>query len=491
MKLSPAQSLLLLTLVASALLVGGLAWAFLQMAGISRGMEQETRLGRLVMQLQVVQNEVAAARQLLNPTFSQDNGGTAPLAVATSRLQFADGVLQGLESQATARLFDAAERQSLADLLAMSGNLAGNKQFPIGAGVSVTQLAGFQQALGRFAARLGRQGQVEAQRNAHLRARARWGIATFAAGGTVLLLLLCAYLIAGWRRQYARLRQWLQDAVAGTPRKNGVGPSRGGLDALAGDLDGLEQRMAHMQEAALQHVLAVEEAAAKLIGMAGRWEESLSAGELQEMSAPTEAEDLDKLAHGLQALARGLQGGSDRLRDMQQAISNELPERRFGHPDGTGLAPRLAMAGEKVEQLLLLCLNLRLSLLHGQVEVSHFAAVADELDPVCAEGIVLAQDIAAAGASLGDAALPGGVGATLESGGDLRQALARLREWLARQAQGARAMADMCVRLREQASAGPGEGVRPMEAAARGAEIQAVVGDLRDRLHKLRTAGAR
>ncbi len=488
MKLSPTQSLLLLTLVTSALLVGGLAWAFLQMAGISRGMEQETRLGRLVMQLQVVQNEVAAARQLLSPTFSQDSGGTAPLAVATSRLQFADGVLQGLESQATARLFDAAERQSLAELLAMSGKLASSKQFPIGTGVSVTQLAGFQQALGRFAAQLGRKGQVEAQRNAHLRARARWGIAAFAAGGTALLVLLSAYLIAGWRRQYARLRQWLQDAAAGTPRKKGVGPWRGGLDALAGDLDGLEQRMARIQEAALQHVLAVEEAAAKLIGMAGKWEESLCAGELQEMSAPTEAADLDKLAHGLQALSHGLQGGSDRLRDMQQIISNELPERRSGHPDGTGLALRLAMAGEKVEQLLLLCLNLRLSLLHGQVEASHFAAVADELDPVCAEGIVLAQDIAAAGASLGNAALSGRVGATLESGGDLRQALARLREWLARQAQGAKAMAEVCARLREPGYREKGQRAR---AAAHAAEIQAVVGDLRERLHKLRTAGAR
>ena len=488
MRLSPAQSLLLLTLVASALLAGGLAWAFLQMAGISRGMEQEARLGRLVMQLQVVQNEVAAARQLLNPVASVENGGTVPLAVATSRLQFADGVLQGLESQATARLFDAAERQSLAELLAMSGNLAGNKKFPIGTGLSVTQLAGFQQALGRFAAHLGRQGQVEAQRNAHLRARARWGMAAFAAGGTALLVLLSAYLIAGWHRQYARLRQWLQDAAAGTPRKKGAGPWRGGLDALADDLDGLEQRMAHMQEAALQHVLAVEEAAAKLIGMAGRWEERLCAGELQAMSAPTEAADLDKLAHGLQALARGLQGGSDRLRDMQQAISDELPERRSGHPGGADLASRLAMAGEKVEQLLLLCLNLRLSLLHGQVEASHFAAVADELDPVCAEGIVLAQDIAAAGASLGDAAHPGRAGATTESGGDLRQALARLREWLARQAQGAKAMAEVCARLRE-----PGYREKGQEgkAAAHAAEIQAVVGDLRERLHKLRTAGER
>ena len=490
MKLSPTQSLLLLTLFASALLAGGLAWAFLQMADIDRGMQQETRLGRLVMQLQVVQNEVAAARQLLNPALAQENGGAAPLGVATNRLQFADGVLQGLESQASARLFDPAERQALAELLTMSGKLASAKQLPVNSGISVTQLAVFQQALGRFAAQLGSKGQVEAQRNAHLRARAGWGMAGCAAGGIALLGLLSAYLIAGWRRQYARLRQWLQAAVAGTPRKDGVSARSGGLGALAGDLEGLEQRMAHMQEAALQHVLAVEEAAAKLVGVSGEWEENLSAGKGREGAVPERSDHLDKLVHGLQTLARGLQDGSDRLREMQQALNDELPERRRAHPGGTDLAPRLTMAGEKVEQLLLLCLNLRLSLLHGQFEPSAFAAVADELDPVCAEGIGLAQDIAAAGASLGGAVFPGTMGTTTttESGEDWRHALARLREWLARQAQGAKAMAEMCARLREPGRQEQGDGAR---AAVLSADIQAVVSDLQQRLHKLRTAGAR
>ena len=490
MKLSPAQSLLLLTLFASALLAGGLAWAFLQMADIDRGMEQETRLGRLVMQLQVVQNEVAAARQLLTTEASGENAGAAPLGVATNRLQFADGVLQGLESQASARLFDPAERQSLAELLTMSGKLASDKQLPVNAGISVTQLAVFQQALGRFAADLGSKGQVEAQRNAHLRARVGWGMAAFAAGGIASLVLLCAYLIANWRRQYARLREWLQGAVVGTPRKDRVSARGGGLAALAGDLEGLERRMAHMQEAALQHVLAVEEAAAKLVRVAAQWEESLSAGKSRERAVPEQSEHLDKLVQGLQALAHGLQGGSERLRDMQQTLGNELPERRRAHPGGTDLAPRLAMAGEKVEQLLLLCLNLRLSLLHGQVEPSAFAAVADELDPVCAEGIGLAQEIAAAGASLGDAALSGPMGATttMESREDWRDALARLREWLARQAQAAKAMAEMCARLREPGRREQGDGAR---AAVLSAEIQAVVSDLQQRLHKLRTTEVR
>lgn len=484
MKLSPLQSLLFLALTCMALLAAGFSWTYLHVKEIGQSMEGQVRLGQMTMQLQVVQNEVAAARQLVIQTGPDGSVNMAALAVARNRLQFADGVLQGLNSQAATPTFDEADRQSLTSLLALSRQLAGNGAI---AAPSVPQLAQLQQALNRFAARLGRQGGVEARHSAQLRAIFEQGVAALALGGLMLLGLTAGYLALGWRRQYAQLRHRVQALAGRAPQGTEPGSAGRSYRALAGDLDAVEQRLTNLREAALQSVAAAEGAAAKLSGYAGQLADQTSAG-LQPGDAQRGWDDrVEKLLRGLHGLATGLQAGQDKLREFQEIIGDELAEHGQEVPPRLPLAPALQSAGEKIEQLLLLCLNLRLSLLHGQAEPSHFAVVAEQLDPICAEGIDLARAIAAAGVSLEALGPATGVELREEARADTRLVLADLRESLARQIQAARAMAQFCGHLRGPVGAVKA-GMSTDDLAARAMEIQALIGETQKGLHALRAA---
>ncbi len=473
MKLTPGYALLFLALVAAALLAGGAAWAYWQLRGVEQGMEARARLGRMTMQLQVVQNEVAAARQLANQAASGTNGAAA---VAGNRMQFADGVLQGLYGQAAALPFDGADRQALAALVELSHPLASGAVLTA---ASTAQLARLQQALGRYAARLGRQGLAQAARSARLRVMVEHNLALFALGSVTLLGLAAAYLAWGWRRQHAALRDRLRAMAAGL--SVAALPVGRGLRALAADLEELEGRSANMREAAVGKLAQAEQAAAELETLAGQLAKVCAAVQTGPQLAG--AEHFDKLLRGLQGLAAGLRSGSERAQEIQDALARELPERRRGHAQPDGLAPALQAAGEKVEQLLLLCLNLRLALLQGQAEPAQLAALGEQLDPLCAEGMDLARDIAQAGLALqaGEAAADAEPVEALRA--DVRPALASLREGLARQAQAAQTIAAFCGRL---CAPGAANAPAPAGAAPRVDELVAKIGELHRRLQALR-----
>ena len=472
MSLTPGRSLMVLALTAATLLAGGAVWVYGQLQGIEQGLEAQVRLDRMTMQLQVAQNEVAAARQLANQAASGTNGVAT---VAGSRMRFADGVLQGLYSQAATPPFDAADRQSLAGILNLSRPLAGGTALTSAA---TTQLAHLQRALGLYGARLARQGLAQAARSARLRVRLERNLASFALGGVALLGLSAAYLAWGWRRQHAALRDRLRAVAAGSSAA--ALPVGRGFRALAADLDEVERRSAGMREAALHKLAQAEQAAAELEVLAGRLVEARDAA--QTGLRPAGAEHFDKLLRGLQGLAAGLQAGSERVREIQDALARELPERRRGHARPDSLAPALQTAGDKVELLLLLCLNLRLALLHGQAEPAQFATLGEQLDALCSEGIDLARDIAQAGLAL----QAGQVAADAEPEealADARPALASLREGLVRQAQAAQTMAAFCGRLCARDAA---DAPAPAGAVPRVDELVAKVGELHRRLQALR-----
>ncbi len=477
MKPTPGLALLILALIAAALLAGGAVWAYGQLQGMGVSLDARARLSQMTLQLQVVQNEVAAARQLARQAASGTDGSTA--AVAGSRMQFADGVLQGLYSQAAVPPFTAADRQALAALLGLSRPLAGGAAL---AAASTPQLARLQRALGRYAARLGRQGLAQAGRSARLQATVERNLALFTLGGVALLGLAAGYLAWGWRRQLAALRARVRAVATGAAPAL---PTGRGWRALAGDLDELERRSTGVRAAALRKLAEAEQAAAELEALAGQLAEACAAAPTN--SQPEGAAHLDKLLRGLQGLAAGLQAGSDRVREIQDALEGELPERRHGHAQAEDLAPALQAAGEKVEQLLLLCLNLRLALLHGQAEPAQLAVLGEQLDPLCAEGIDLARDIAQAGLAL-PAAPPAVDGEPAPPPrAHARPALASLREGLARQAQAAQTMAAFCGRLCPQGGA---ETQAPAAVARRADELVAEIGGLRQRLLALHKEAA-
>ena len=473
MSLTPGRSLMVLALTAAALLAGGVVWVSWQLQGVEQSMEARARLGQMTMQLQVVQNEAAAARQLAN---QNANGTNGVAAVAGNRMRFADGVLQGLYSQAATPPFGAADRQALAALLNLSRPLAGGTALTP---ASTTQLAHLQRALGLYGARLARQGLAQAARSARLRVRLERNLASFALGGVALLGLSAAYLAWGWRRQYAALRNRLRAMVAGSSAA--ALPVGRGFRALAAELDEAERRGAGMREAALHKLVQAEQAAAELEVLAGQLAEACAAVRTGQQLAG--AEHFDKLLRGLQGLAAGLRSGSDRAQEIQDALARELPERRRGHAQTEGLAPALQAAGEKVEQLLLLCLNLRLALLHGQAEPAQLAALGEQLDPLCAEGIELARDIAQAGLALQAGQAAADAEPEEAPRADARPALASLREGLARQAQAAQTIAAFCGRL---CAPGGTAAQSPAGAAPPDDELVAKIGELHRRLRALR-----
>lgn len=476
MKLSPGQMLFILVLVAAALLTGGAAWFYRQWQGMDMSLDARARLGQMTLQLQVVQNEVAAARQLANQAASGTDGAAA---VAGRRMQFADGVLQGLYSQAAVPPFGVADRQALAALLGLSRPLAGGAVLTA---ASTAQLAQLQQVLGRYAARLGRQGLTLAARSARLRAAVERNLALFVLGGVALLGLAAGYLTWSWRRQHAGLRDRVRAMLTGASAP--ALPVGRGLRGLAGDLDELERRSAGARAAALGRLAEAEQTAAELEALAGQLAEAWAAAQAD--SQPAGAEH-DKLSRGLQGLAAGLLAGSERVREIQDALARELPEHGRGHASADGLAPALQSAGEKVEQLLLLCLNLRLALLHGQAEPAQLAALGEQLDPLCAEGIDLARDIAQAGLML-QIGLPAADREPAEvPQTDARPALAGLREGLARQAHAAQTMAAFCARLCPRGGA---QARVPAGAARRVDELIAEIGELRQRLAALHKEAA-